>query len=581
MSEIIPPSFDALTLAAVAVEVRALLGARFAGVRQPSPDAVVVSLRDPQRTHHLFCSIHPRTARVHFVPRPQATERLGSFGLLLRSRLSEARLAAVEQPPFDRVLRVRFDALEGPLDLVAEIMGRHSNLILADARVVLGALKVVTERMSPRRPVRPGRPYQPPPADRPRPEALDAAGLRALLTGDRPLWQQLSGGLLGLSPVLTREVALRAGLDPAAPAGAAAESAGQIAAAIRAIAEVMRMGAFRPMVYEREDRVVAFAAIPLQVYAGLSPQPAASMSEAVARYYEALGAQDPLEDRRRALASAAGTVLRQRQEALAANRRALTESAGGDRFRVMGELLLAYGSRVRPGDAAVTVPDHTAGDADLTIPLDPTLTPAENAQRLFRRYQKARAAARALPTRIAQLEAEVGALRDALVQIDTAGTSDDLWEVHADLAARRTLRRAPRSRPVAPAGPRRYRTADGAAIVVGRSARENDHVTFHVAGPDDLWFHARGIPGAHVVLKAPGAPAEASITAAAQVAAYFSEGRRAGQVAVDCVSRKRVRRMPGAPPGAVVYEGERTLLVVPALPDAVTSGRASRSAGGA
>lgn len=581
MPEIIPPPFDALTLAAVAGEVRALVGARFAGIRQPAPDTIVVSLRNSQHVHHLFSSIHPQTARVHFVPRPQAADRLGLFGLLLRSRLPEAHLAGVEQPPFDRVLRLRFDALEGPLDFVAEIMGRHSNLVLADTRVVLGALKVVTAQMSPRRPVLPGRPYAPPPADRPRPNALDVDAIRALLAGARPLWQQLAQGMLGLSPLLAREVALRAGLDPAAPAATAVESAGAIATAIREIAEVIRTEAFRPTIYEREGRVVAFAAIPLRVYADLAAAAAPSMSDAVARYYAGAGAPDPLEERRRALASAVGTVLRHRQAALEANRQALAASAGGERFRVLGELLLAYASRVHPGATAVTVPDHTAGDAEIAIPLDPALGAAENAQRLFRRYQKARATMRALPARSAQLEAEIAVLEDALVQIETAGSSDDLWEVHADLATRGSLRRAPRSRPVSPAGPRRFQTADGATIVVGRSARENDHVTFRVAGPDDLWFHARGIPGAHVVLKAAGSPSEAAITAAAGVAAYYSKGRHAGRVPVDCVPRKHVRKIRGGPPGVVVIEGERTLSVTPALPDAAASGRASRPSRGA
>lgn len=172
------PSVDALTLAAVAQEVRAHAGARFAGVLQVTPDALMLGLRDARGTHHLLFSIHTRTARVHFAPRPETSERLGPFGNLLRSRLSQARLSEVGQPPFDRVLRLHFEGLEGPLTLIAEIMGRHSNLILADARVVLGALKVVTARMSPRRPVLPGRPYLAPPAERPRPGALDETFLR-------------------------------------------------------------------------------------------------------------------------------------------------------------------------------------------------------------------------------------------------------------------------------------------------------------------------------------------------------------------------------------------------------------------
>jgi predicted ribosome quality control (RQC) complex YloA/Tae2 family protein len=566
--EIPPPAFDALVLRAVSTEVASHVGAQFAGVRQLSREEVVLGLRHGRHTHHLLYSIHPHTARVHFIDRPEATERLGPFGLLLRSRLAEARLAAVEQPSFDRVLRLRFEALRGPLLLAAEIMGRHSNVVLADTGVVLGALKVVTPKMSPHRPVLPGRPYAAPPADRPRPDALTAAALEAFLAngGDTALERLLSQRLLGVSPLLAREVALRARLEPAAPASDALASVDRLWTALREICEVLRTGSFAPTLYEGEGRVAAFSAIPLRVYAGVHARPAASMSQAVARYYEGIVEAGPLQEQRRTLAASVQTALRKAESALERNREALTQARAAERLRVMGELLLAYGSRVRPGDTAVALPDHTAGGAEVVVPLDPTVTPVENARRLFRRYQKARAGAGVLPERIAQLEAEGRMLREALVQIGAATSADELWEVHADLAARGVLRRGPRSQPAAHAGPRRFRTPDGSLVLVGRSARENERVTFHLAGPDDLWFHARGVAGAHVVLKASGTPSEAGVTAAAQIAAYYSEGRHTGRVAVDCVARKHVRRRRGGSSGEVTYEEERTLLVPPALP---------------
>src|SRR5947209_9743027 len=263
--------------------------------------------------------------------------------------------------------------------------------------------------------------------------------------------------------------------------------------------------------------------------------------------------------------------------------RALAEAEAADRYRVLGDLVLTYARAARPRDPVLRVPDHTAGGVEIAIPLDPALSPSENAQRYFRRYAKARAVGRALPARIAEVEAEARALRDALVQIGAAATADDLREIQEDLAAAGVLgrrpspsrigrgRRAPgrqdRSPPAAGTGPRRFHTADGATILAGRSARENDRITFRDAGPDDLWFHARGMAGAHVILKAGGAPTEASMTAAAQVAAHYSEGRHSPQVAVDWVARKHVRKPRGAGPGAVTYAGERTLLVRPALPE--------------
>jgi predicted ribosome quality control (RQC) complex YloA/Tae2 family protein len=300
------------------------------------------------------------------------------------------------------------------------------------------------------------------------------------------------------------------------------------------------------------------------------------MSDALERYYRDLGEEAPLEDRRRTLASAARTALRQRERALDENRQALAESARADRYRVMGELLLAYAGQIAPRAASIALPDYTADGTEITIPLDPDLTAVQNAQRFFRRYGKAQAAARAVPGRIARLEAEVDALHDALVQIATAASPDDLWEIQTDLVAARVLRKAPRSRPAAKTGPRRFRAPGGGTIIVGRSARENDQVTFRLAGPDDLWFHARGLAGAHVILKTDGTPRDDAIAAAAQAAAYFSEGRDGALVAVDWVARKHVRKPRGAAPGAVTYAEERTLRVAPVVPAAAAAGRAAR-----
>jgi predicted ribosome quality control (RQC) complex YloA/Tae2 family protein len=566
-----PPALDALSVAAILPDLNVFAGHRLTGVRQPDSQTVVLGLRDGRRTQEILCSIHPIAARIHLGASHVAGERLGAFGLLLRNRLIDARLTGARQPPFERIVYLELDTLDGPHTLVAELMGRHSNLILVRgagaAGSVVGALKIVTERMS-HRTVGPGRPYRLPPADRPPPDTIDAASLAQLLTGERPLWRALAQGILGLGPVLAREAALRVHLDPDSPAEGAAAVAASLADAIHALAGAFGAAQFAPTLYVRDGRPAAFAALPLRVYAALHAVAVDTMSDAVRRYYDAAGGGTALEERRRSLAAAVQHALGQTERALAANRASLAESEAAARFRVLGELLLTYGRGAPPGATSVRVPDHTAGGAAVDIPLDPALGPVENAQRYFRRYTKARAGAAAIPARIAALESSALALREALVQIETAASTDDLYEVHADLTARRMVRRPPRAQPAARTGPRRFGGPDGALIVAGRSARENDHVTFRVAGPDDLWFHARALPGAHVILKASGTPSEAAVAAAAQVAAYYSEGRTAAQVAVDVLPRRHVRKARGTAPGAVLYEGERTLRVAPALPGA-------------
>ncbi|HYB54051.1 MAG TPA: NFACT family protein, partial [Thermoanaerobaculia bacterium] len=427
--------FDSLILAAVALEIQSLARARFAGASQVDSQTLVLRLAAGPTRHSLLCCIHPRTARVHFAAQAPATAQLGPFGLLLRSRLADARLVAVDQPPFNRLLRLGFDALQGRLWFIVEVMGRHSNLILADERVVLGALKVVTPQMSPRRPVLAGRPYAPPPAARPTPEMLDLDALRRLLDSPLALDRRLSQTLLGVSPPMAREVAMRAGLDPAAAASGAVAAAAAIRASFAEIAALARRATPAPTVYLQGTRVVAYAPFPMQLYAHFSSEPAATMSAAIDRYYRQGPATVPIEDRRRETSGLVKGALAKRESALEESRRVLAESAAAGRLRVMGDLILTHAHEITKGATTLRAQDYTAGGAEIQIPLDPARTPSDNAQQYFRRYAKARAGARALPERIARLEAEATALESALVQIDRAASDDDLWEIEADLAS--------------------------------------------------------------------------------------------------------------------------------------------------
>jgi predicted ribosome quality control (RQC) complex YloA/Tae2 family protein len=198
--------------------------------------------------------------------------------------------------------------------------------------------------------------------------------------------------------------------------------------------------------------------------------------------------------------------------------------------------------------------------------MDPTLTPVENAQKLFDRYAKVRDARPQVEARLQAVQDERRYLTSALVMVETAGAADDLDELRRELADEGYLPQR-RGRPAAAPQPRAFVLESGAHLLVGRSNRDNDRVTFRVAAPEDLWFHARGVPGAHVILRTGGrTPTEADIPAAAAAAAYFSGARAAAHVAVDYMERRFVRKPRGSRPGMVTYERERTVQVVPRAP---------------
>ncbi len=571
MAKIIPPAFDSLVLAAVAQEIRQdLLDGRITGLVQPDAHTIGLRLRTRRRTTGLVCSIHPQWARCVIAPLPEG-RAVHPFAVQLRARLNGGRLRAALVEPFERVLTLTCETLEGDVHLVLEVMGRHSNLLLVEGERVAGAFKTVTPAMSRVRPIAVGRRYTRPPRTRPTPAEVDAASFASWLVEGRAVGEVLVTHLLGVSPPLAAHLALRAGLDPEQPAPPQAAEA--LLAGMRELAAVAGGGSFAPVWYEDADgRPAAYAAIPLLTYQALAERAATSMSEAAVRVIETAAREAALGEQRHTLLARISDGMHRAERAAAEVEQQLAAAAEADRWRRFGELLLAYGSAATPGAAEITVPDFDG--TPTTIPLDPHHSAVANAQAYFRRHGKAAAARRALPGRIETLRQERAYLDQMRVLAAQATTQEELWTLRRELGEAGVLRRRAdrRARPAGAPAPRVFTTATGFRIVVGRTGRENDHVTFSVAAPDDLWLHARGVPGAHVILKTDGRiPSPADVETAAAVAAYYSGGRGASSVPVDVTARRHVRKPKGAEPGMVIYREERTLLVAPRLPEAAAA----------
>lgn len=560
-------SFDSVVLAAVAAELEAWRGARLVRVTQPAPLEVLVELRAGGRSSAILCSADARWARVHLA-RAAAGGPRGPFAAMLQSRLAGARLVAVHQPPFERVLTLRAATDAGEVSLVAEIMGRHSNVLLVQDGDVAGALKPVPASRSRLRVVLPGSVYAPPPASRPRPQEVTAETLRAALRAGEAVATMLTTRLLGISPTMAREIAARAGLDPDRPAGE--EAIAPLLDALRWIASVVERREFAPVVYLDGASPVGYTPFALRQVSGLVGEPVTSMSEAVTRVVTAQSAAAALSDLKASVIAAVRTALVNVARLEDGVRRALDDAREAADLQRRGELLLAYASQIPAGADAATVPDYA--DHPVAIPLDPTRTPVENAQALFARSGKLRRAVPALQNRLRALGEERAYLDSVLAMVAQAATVDEARAVELALAAEGYRRAARPTPPAAPAATgRTFALAEDATVLVGRSNRENDHITFKVAGPRDLWFHARGVSGAHVILRTGGrTPRPEETTQAAAIAAWFSRARGSASVAVDYTARAHVRKPKGSRPGVVIYEREQTVMVRPQAPPAST-----------
>jgi predicted ribosome quality control (RQC) complex YloA/Tae2 family protein len=366
----------------------------------------------------------------------------------------------------------------------------------------------------------------------------------------------LVNGIAGVSPLAAREIVFRALGDVDAPVEAV-----QLITPLLEACCALTQGAPQPCIVrdeEDEGDVIAFAPYPLTHMGG--GEPVESISAAVAAYFggEAGGYQAARAPLLQAIRSACDR-LAHRQVRLDEERVA---SGDPEALRQMGEAILAYAHQIRPGQLELAV-EWVAGEPSLRVPLDPTLSPAANAQAYFRRYRKAQRAAEEIPAQVTLVEAELQYLEQLAQDLAMAENRPEIDAVAVALDQAGYLKR--KRKPTSPAArPLRLTSPDGFTVWVGKNAAQNEELTFRRAAPDDLWLHARGLPGAHLVVRTEGRPVpESTVEWAAELVAYYSRGRDDTQVPVDVVQRRHVHRLKGGRPGQVVYRHERTLRVEP------------------
>ena len=559
---------DFLTLACLRDDLDGLLGARVQQVVLADEHSVGLELYAGRR-FHLLISAHPQHARLLLVPEKvrRGVEGETPLLLLLRKWVRGARLADVTQPPWERVLVFHFEGREGACQLVAEIMGRYSNIVLVGPDgLVLDALKRIGPDLNRYRVTLPRHPYQlppPPPGRLPPTECTEAdvIGFLANAKPDEPAHRVLVRHLLGISPTAAREVVARATGNPETPAQAAPPAA--LRSALVELVAPLEDGSWHPHVaLDERDQVIAFAPYELRQFERREAVP--DISTAMWRYFRARLHADPYAAARQQVRALIGEARARLERTLDQLRAQAISEEEVQALREAGELLLAYQHQVPPGANQVTVPDYTG--APRTIPLDPALTPVENAQAYFKRYEKARRAAQEVPARIAALEADRAFLDQLAADLELAEDRADIDAVREALADAGWVPRSRRKGAV-PGRPLRL-DVEGFPVYVGRNARQNEEVTFRRAAPDDIWLHVRGLPGGHVVIKTGGRPVpESVLQRAAELAAWYSLARKeGGLVPVDYTERRHVRRIPGGRPGLVTYRHERTRRVRPVPP---------------
>jgi len=554
-------------MAALADELKEkILGGRVQKVLLPDELSVGLEIYAHQKRQYLLASAHPRYARLYLASEKlrRGMEKPTPLLLLLRKYVRGGRVASIEQPPWERILRIGFEHPRGDTTLIVEIMGRYSNVVLAFAEgLILESIKHVGPDMSRYRAILPQRFYVPPPP----PEKLDPTDvtelrLRKLLAAspDEPVWRGLIQGIFGVSPLLAKEVAYRATGD----AEALASQVTKISPLLDAFQAMLMMAwdrRWQPTLVREGDRIVAFAPYPPTQYGHW--EEVESISGAAEAYFQQAVGRDTYAAAKRGVWKAiteARKRLERKQEAL---RKSLVSQEEVEELRRKGELILAYARRIEPGQRSLEA-SFEPGEPPLAIKLDPSLSPVENAKAYFKRYEKAKSAAREVPVQLKKVDLELAYLDQLETDLELASNWPEIEEVKEALIEAGYMRRERRRPKLRRSKPLSVRSPHGFTILVGRNSHQNEEVTFDRASPDDLWLHAQGVPGSHVVIKTAGQEVpHATLRRAAELAAYYSKAQESERVAVDYTRRRYVHRIKGAGPGPVTYKHEKTIFVKP------------------
>ena len=566
--------FDAIFMTALAGELRAkLIGGKVDKLYQPARDEAVLHMRAGRDNVRLLLSASPAHPRAQLTKVPRENpETPPMFCMLLRKHFTGARLLELAQPSMERLLDFRFETLDELGDrverrLVLECIGRKSNLIMLDgAGRITDCMRRADGDLSVKRPVMPGLYYQPPePTGRLDPAAMPPEELRAFVLASAPQGDGQDKWLLdsfnGLSPLIARELAFQ---GEGAPEG--------LAERFCQLMDRVRAGDFTPTVLVRDGRPMDFTFMPVLQYGPqveLRRYPA--FSELLDDFYEQKEAQERVKQRGQDFIRSVTQARNRTAKKIANQEGDLAKSADRERLRQYGDIITTNFYQMAKGQTVLRAQNYYDPEAkDVDIPLDPLLTPQQNAAKYYKDYKKAQKAEEMLTIQLEKNRGELDYLDSVLQMITLSEGDKDLQEIRQELMDNGYLKQHKRKMTakgrvkIVHAKPMEFKSSAGLTILVGKNNSQNDRLTTKDADKRDLWLHAQKLHGSHVILRTGGAePDRQSLTEAAMLAAWFSQGRESGQVPVDYTPVKVVKKPAGAKPGYVIYNTYRTLYVTP------------------
>lgn len=575
-------SFDGIVVKSLVGELREkLIDSKIDKVYQPEKDEVCLKIRSKEGACKLLLSASASHPRVYIANKYEKTnpKKAPVFCMTLRKYIQGGVIVGIDQVGFERIIKISvesYDELREKTrkDLYIEIMGKHSNIILVSdlEGKVIDSIKRVPLSVSRARQVLPGVSYELPPSqDKLNPlDIIDVDKFTLRINRSKgPVFKAIYGNILGLSPLVAREICVRVGLEANTEVeDLSNEDIRSLVDCINTIFDDLDKNKVYPSIIidKKRDKIVEFSSIRLSQYKDLTEIYNDSISTIIEDYYLAKDKKDRINQRASSMKKNLSLKLDRVKHKIDKQMIELKESENADKYRIKGELITSYIYMIKEGMDKVVLENFYDNNKEIEIDLRVNLSPSENAQKYFKKYNKLKNAGEEISKQMVINIQEKEYLENTLLSIENCDDAKELKEIREELIREGYIKsyKMPKKDNKPGTDMRKFRSYHGKLIIVGKNNKQNDYLTLRLADNEDLWFHTKDIPGSHVLIKSAGMTVtDEELIEAATLAAYYSKARMSSNVPVDYTMRKNVKKPSGAKPGMVIYEKNKTIYVTP------------------
>ncbi|MFR7477013.1 NFACT family protein [Frisingicoccus sp.] len=571
-------AFDGIVISNLVWELRErLTDGRINKIYQPENDAIVLTIKNNRNNYRLLLSASPS------LPLAYLTEDTGTnpmvapnFCMLLRKHISGGRIVSIVQPEMERILKFEIEHLNELGDLctkflIVELMGKHSNIIFCQPDgTIIDSIKHISLNVSSVREVLPGRSYFIPNTMlKMNPLTIDTNEfIEKVLSKPLPAGKALYTSLTGISPVIAEEICFRASIDSGMSASGLSDAEKlHLFGVFSRLMEDVENHCFTPIIIYRGKEPVEFSALTLTCYSDCESHTFDSISTVLRTYYAEKNATSRIRQKSHDLRHVVSTALDRTRKKYDLQLKQLKDTEKREKYKIYGEMINTYGYGLEEGAKNMTCLNYYT-NKEMTVPLDPQLTPQENAKKYFERYGKLKRTFEALSTLTEETHDEMEHLDSISTALDLAQTEGDLVQIKEELIQAGYVKRHTGGRNMKKqkltSQPLHYISSDGYDMYVGKNNLQNEELTFKFANGGDWWFHAKGIPGSHVVVKSGGDELpDRTFEEAARLAAYYSKNRTSEKVEIDYIQRKHVKKPNSGKPGFVIYHTNYSMMIEP------------------